>query len=275
MKFTSCLLVLLLAQPCLAANFTLEMKPVTAVVRPRLAAVVEVAAVNETDGTVEVPDLYDDPFQCHWSWSWRWNEGRGFQAIGLDELFDAVPEPLPPRLVRLAPGERVTWFVVLPAPEQLPSGDSATLRGVCTSADRKGAEATCTFKLGRPFVPPERELRPDWFQIMLPTGTETNALDWLNAQKPYLQRWSSEKDASLLLGWFCINLARNQFDERAWSLLQSEAADLRAIRNARLESALRTHQPFLLKNVAHSLRKDLQGDDSLTKSLRKQLEAVK
>src|SRR5690606_9037558 len=98
----------------------------------------------------------------------------------------------------------------------------------------------------------------DWFQKMLPTGTESNALDWLNDQKPYLRRWSSEKDPSLLLGWFCTNLAHNQCDERAWSLLQSAAADLRAIRNARLESTLRTHRPFLQTQVAQILLKDLQ-----------------
>ena len=96
MKFMPCLLVLFLAQPCFASNFTLELKPVTPIVRPALAAVVEVAAVNETDSAVEVPDLYDDPFLCHWSWSWSWDDGRANQAIGLDELFDAIPEPVPP-----------------------------------------------------------------------------------------------------------------------------------------------------------------------------------
>jgi hypothetical protein len=274
MRYVLCMAICLGAHTGRAADIAIEMKPITETVRPGLTAVVEVSAINRSDRVAEVSDLYWGPYST-WSWSWTWNDGNDVQAIREEDVLDIVPESIIPPMVKLAAGERVTWFVVVPAPEKLSGHKSASLRIGYFSEGKEIAESSCTFKVGKPFVLTNKAIKADWVRKTLATGSGGNADSRLKDQKSYSKRWSGETDGAFLLGWFCIKLELHEFDERAWNLLQAEAEDFRAIRNARLDCALYHARLRLLKYEAQTMIKNLPGDDPLSKSLRKRLGAVK
>lgn len=246
-----------------SAGATLDMRGLSATAVAGLPVVVEISRRNRTGHALEVVDLAD-PDLAVLRWVWKAAADQHYEVALSDYFLSSVPEPAFPRLLRLGPGEVVSFRHAVPTPVAFPAGVEWTLAVTAVDPrDQSLASVETTFRgaamegvAGMPAS--ERRLA----QAALLARSRTDVLNE-KLHRETLEQVASDLGGSHVLSRL-LRLSRSLHDDRdleeSWRRLSRVSPDVEVLRNVLLyeEIARRRRDgaaplPATIRRIAGSL----------------------